>query len=256
MMISGTGESRQMSDFLIALRFLTRIPSGENTSSLAWGSMAGSLTYYSLVGAVLGGIIALVSSGTDALRLGWSGDVLVVVALILLTGGLHLDGLADTADGVFSCLPRDRKLEIMRDSRIGTMGAAALWIVLILKVALLGDFNGWDKTRILFFMPVAGRGAMVWAVIRFPYARKEGMGSFFQGAAKRQLAVNGVFVIIAAFVLFGLHGLILVGILTGAVQIMSYCLARSLGGLTGDTYGALCETTEMLTLLAGVVLKL
>ncbi len=255
-MIFGTGELRQMSDFLIALRFLTRIPAGKNTSSLAWGSMTGSLTYYSFVGAVLGIMIALVYVGAGALGLEWSGDVMVVVSLILLTGGLHLDGLGDTADGVFSCRSRERKLEIMRDSRIGTMGAVAIWTVLILKVVLLGEFNGWDKARILFFMPVAGRGAMVWAVIMFPYARKEGMGSFFQGADKRQLAVNGVFVIIAAFALFGFHGLILVGILTGAVHIMSYCLAGSLGGLTGDTYGALCETTEMLTLLAGAVLKL
>lgn len=109
--------------------------------------MAGSLYYFGLAGAVLGGILALVGLGTDALALGGAGNVLVISLLIILTGGLHLDGLADTADGIFSGRPREQKLEIMRDSRIGVMGVLALWMALTLKVALLGQFAALDKAR-------------------------------------------------------------------------------------------------------------
>ncbi len=244
-----------MSGFLRALRFLTIIPAGRPAETSP-AEFAGSLYYFGLAGAVLGGILALVGLGTDALALGGAGNVLVISLLIILTGGLHLDGLADTADGIFSGRPREQKLEIMRDSRIGVMGVLALWMALTLKVALLGQFAALDKARMLLFMPAAGRAVMVLAAVTFPYARKEGgKGSFVQGAGKGPILVNGVFITVIAFLLFGLPGLMLLLILLGTAKILSDRIALILGGLTGDTYGALCEVTEVLVLLLGAVLK-
>lgn len=245
-----------MADFLRAWRFLTIVPLGNEKDTEA-EKMTASLNFYSVVGALLGGILVLVCLGVNALHLGWAGNVALVSFLILLTGGLHLDGLADTADGLFCGRPREDKLEIMRDSRVGTMGVLAVWMILSLKAALLGEFSGFAKLRMLLFMPAMGRGAIVLSVVNFPYARKEGgKGSFLSGAGKSHLLVNGVFLGGLAFLLFGFRGLLLAGLMAGIAQLVAFGIAHMLGGLTGDTYGGVCEITETLTLFLGAILNL
>lgn len=245
-----------MAGFFRAWRFLTIIPLGAQSDTMP-GDMASSLSYYSLVGSVLGGILVMACRGMDALNLGTAGNVILISLLILLTGGLHLDGLGDAADGLFGGRSREQKLEIMRDSRVGTMGLLAVWIVLSLKVALLGEFSGTNKLRVLFLMPAVGRGAMVFSAVCFPYARKEGgKGSFVKGAGKTQLLLNGVFLSILALFLFGSKGIALLIIALGIGHFLSLGIARALGGLTGDTYGAVCEFTEMVVLLSGALLRL
>lgn len=246
-----------MSDFFVALRFLTVIPLGEAASPPSHQEMARSLNHYSLVGLLLGGVIALVSMGTSYLGLGLSGDVVIVAALCLLTGGLHLDGLADTADGVLNCRTREEKLKIMRDSRIGAMGAIALWIVLMLKVTLLGEFALPEKLFLVWFMPAMGRCAMVWSAVRFPYARASGgLGSFSQGAGRASLSVNAGVIVVSGVLLLGISCLAIIVVVMALAHLLSMVLSRMLGGLTGDTYGAVCELCETLTLLMGVVIGL
>lgn len=246
-----------MSDFWVALRFLTVIPLGKAASPLSYQEMVRSLNYYSLVGLLLGGVIALISTGTSYLDLGLSGDVIIVAALSLLTGGLHLDGLADTADGVLNCRAREEKLAIMRDSRIGAMGAIALWIVLMLKVSLLGEFAFPEKLRLVWFIPAMGRCAMVWSAVRFPYARASGgLGSFSQGAGKASLYVNAGIIVVAGVLLLGISCLAIIIVVMAFAHLLAMVLSKRLGGLTGDTYGAVCELCETLTLLMGTVIGL
>lgn len=237
-----------MNDFFLALRFLTVLPWGGSRPPDT-GELVRSLNYYSLVGLLLGGALALVSLASSAHGLGLSGDVLVVAVQCFLTGGLHLDGLADTADGVFSSRSREKKLEIMRDSRIGTMGAVALWVVLMLKTALLGDL-GAHKVLVLWWMPALGRGAMVLAAVCFSYARPGGgLGSFTQEAGAAALLVNGGVIVASGTLLLGVKVLAVTAVVLVAAYLLAAALARSLGGLTGDTFGAVCELSETFTLL-------
>jgi len=243
-----------MGNFLTAVRFLTVIPLTKAAQPPTDGELVGSLNYYSLVGLILGGLLALISLGADLLGLGLSGSVIIISVLIILTGGMHLDGLADTADGIFNCRSREEKLKIMRDSRIGAMGAIALWVVLMLKVSLLGELLLPDKLFLVWFMPAVGRGAMVWSVVKFPYARDSGgLGSFSKGAGAAAIHLNIATLVISGVLMLGIYSLLIIVGVFALAHIVSLLLSRVLGGLTGDTYGAICEISETLTLLFGIV---
>jgi len=200
--------------------------------------------------------MAAVFPWLDRLIPGLAAGIILVVMWEMLTGGIHLDGLADTADGLFSRRPRERKLEIMRDSRIGAMGAAALWAVLALKSAALAAVPPPVIVPYVVFAAASGRWAMVWAITFFPYARAEGAGSIFHG--ERLLpaaAAASLFWAAAGLWLLRLPGAL---IILPAVVLLNHMLCiflkSRLGGLTGDTYGALCQVMEVWVLLLGSVL--
>ncbi len=230
-----------------AIRFLTIIP-------VPWlppmdeRSIPRSIPWFPIIGLLIGGLL---------LPIGWLagwlwGDlvraVLVVVAWAVLTGGLHLDGLSDTFDAVWSWRPRERKLEIMRDSRIGAMGALALSAVLLLKVAWLhaADEQWWQA---MLLAPLWGRWADSYGIHWFPPAREGGLGrSFQEDVQPRHFYLTTAATLLLAMLIGGA-----VGLLAGlAVWLATWLLAkwwtRDLGGLTGDTYGALCEIGEVMVL--------
>lgn len=230
-----------------AIRFLTIIP-------IPWlpamdeRSIPRSIPWFPIVGLLIGGVL---------LPIGWLagwlwGDlvraVLLVVAWAVLTGGLHLDGLSDTFDAVWSWRPRERKLEIMRDSRIGAMGALALIAVLLLKVAWL-HAAGEQWWQAVLLAPLWGRWADSYGIHWFPPAREGGLGRTFQDEVQpRQFYLTTAATLLLAGLIGGL-----VGLLAGlAVWLATWLLARwwtrDLGGLTGDTYGALCEIGEAVVL--------
>jgi len=182
--------------------------------------------------------------------------LIIIVILIILTGGLHLDGLMDTADGIFSGKSRERKLEIMKDSRVGAMGIIAFGTVLVLKIALLGEIPPGDKATWLLLMPAAGRWALVFAIYKYPYARKEGgLGSIFDNVDARKLAGASAIFVFAAIIALGVYGALLALLVYLFARIVSKTIAGVLDGLTGDAYGALCEVTETWTLFLGAVLR-
>ncbi|MBC8078254.1 MAG: adenosylcobinamide-GDP ribazoletransferase, partial [Chloroflexales bacterium] len=148
-------------------------------------SMVRSIPWFPLAGAMIGAL---------TLPAGWLGDTLwgataraalVVVAAGVITGGLHLDGLSDTFDGVMSWRPTERKLEIMKDSRIGAMGALALVAVLLLKVVFLGA-AGSEWWRAALLAPVLGRWADCYGIFFFPAARGGGLGRTFNELVQRR----------------------------------------------------------------------
>jgi len=173
---------RSLLDQLIAaIRFLTIIPV---PGAMAAGErlLATAIALFPLVGVLIGGLLALV--GLVANRL-W-GDGVRAVAIVaiwgVLTAGLHLDGLSDTFDGVMSWRSPERKLEIMRDSRIGVMGALALLAVLGLKTALLSAAGAW--TIALLVAPTLGRWAICYGLCRYPSARADGLGAMVQAQSE------------------------------------------------------------------------
>lgn len=233
---------------LDAIRFLTILPLPAKREPTE-ADLARATACFPLVGMLLGGALLLSSKLAASLWSPMTVNALVLIVLGLLTGGLHLDGLADTVDGLCGGTTREEKLAIMKDSRVGAFGAAALFGLLLLKFSLLGELSGALHGDALVLAPTLGRWAMVCAIFFFPPARAGGMGPLFKKhCGRRELAFATATALGCTLLLFGLWGLAILGGLGLAVAVMAWALTRALGGLTGDTYGALCEVSEVLTL--------
>jgi len=235
--------------FLLALSFLTIIPAYNKAAGEK--EMADSLYFYPVVGFVIGGILVVISEIGRYLPLGLGADALIIAAWIVLTGGLHLDGLMDTADGLFSGKERQRKLEIMRDSRVGAMGVISLTVVLLLKFSFVAAFPYPDRIWVLLLAPVVGRCVMVYAISFYPYAREgSGLGRCFgENAGKNKFFAALTILLLGALaagagkaLLFALAAVLL------SMVIVKH-IAGILGGLTGDTYGAVSEIAEAIFLI-------
>lgn len=241
---------RRIDAALLALQFLTviRLRPRTTVNSLVLGE---SLAWFPTVGVLLGGALALVAGAGGWLLGPAVAAALVISASVFLTGALHLDGLADCADGLFGGHTRERRLEILRDSRIGTFGATAVILALLLQVAALGSMTSREQAAALAVALVVARVAMVWSVAALPYARPTGLGRMYRdGVRAPTVMIASVTALAAAVVVYGAAGgaLIVAPLLvTGGV---GWLAMRRLGGMTGDVYGAVCVLTETLTLLA------
>lgn len=240
--------------FFATLSFISRIPVPERwLHGLDADDYVRGIVTFPLVGVLLGAL----SGGVLMLLAPWCGTPLAalfgVLALALLTGGFHLDGLADTCDGVFSARRRERMLEIMRDSRLGTHGGLALVFVLVAKILTLSELQLRDTPMIaaLAVACAAGRGCAVLLMYGHRYAREEGLGNLFIGkvTAKATL-VTLLITLLLATGLLGMHGLIALVITAAMVFVLGVLLKRTLGGQTGDTLGAAIELGELIFLLA------
>ena len=232
-----------------ALRFLTCIPV-PGLPAPDERSMARGLAAFPAAGLIIGALG--IGAGVIA-QMAW-GPLLASLAVVstwtLVSLGLHLDGVADTCDGMFSGHPRERKLEIMRDSRIGALGALGLMLVLAFKVLALFSLDAWWWLG-AGLAPVCGRWAAVYGIFRFPAARREGptadlhrtiRGRDFLWATLSALAV-------CAFFAFP-HGVLLLLLAASVTHLLGRLFLSSLGGLTGDTCGAMSEVAEVVALLA------
>lgn len=232
-----------------ALRFLTVLPV-PGLPPMQGATIARSIPWFPAVGLVLG--LLLLPVGWLAGLL-WGAPVqavLLVVCWGALTAGLHLDGLSDTFDAVMSWRPRERKLEIMKDSRIGAMGAIALIAVLLLKVAFLAQAGDQWWVAVLL-APLWGRWADVYGIVWFPAAREGGLGRTFHAQVRRRdFYLTTLATSVAAFLLGGVAGLLAGLLVWGMAWLVARWWTRDLGGLTGDTYGALCELGEVVALAA------
>jgi len=246
----------------LAVTFLTGIPlkvEGEVSPSDLWGSMG----WYPLVGLAMGFVAWVVYAGLDSFLPGLVAATLVVILLELLTRGLHLDGLMDTADGIFSGAPRERALEIMKDHNVGAMGVAAAVLLLVLKVAALGALARADAAAPLIAGLAAARALPALDVYHWSYARLAGTGEAFTREHTPQPLQLAGGLLLAGIVVAGLAGLVTgaagswyAGIVVAAVGVgvalgVQAYVARKLGGLTGDVYGMGIELAEAAALVAG-----
>ena len=237
-----------MNSFLVGLQFLTRIRIVRQTVWTA-EDFGRSTRFFPLVGLVLGICYALAAwilvsvLGMRALT-----AALLLILPLLLTGGLHADGFMDTADGVFSGRERERKLEIMKDSRVGSFGVVAFVLLMFLQFALLLDMSPPLLVPVFFVMPIIGRMAMVLAVSCFPYARADGMGKTFADMADRRTVAIAVVTTSVLVIPIGL--LATLALVIGIVFSLLFCrwMTAILGGVTGDVYGAATVLTETIVL--------
>lgn len=240
----------------LALGFLTRLPIPHvhepRRSDFAW-----ALFWFPAVGALLGVSLVPFAWGGAALELGVSVQAALVVTLLaLLTGGLHLDGLADTVDGLSGGRDHKARLEIMKDSRIGAHGAVSIVLLLLVKFALIAEWLHfepvWGSAQALIIAPVTARLVAVCAVAWFPYARATGLGAAFKEASRITLPAFAGCWLLPLFLwpqtrwVFVVAGAVSLGLGLLSARLIS----KKLHGLTGDTYGALIECTEVFALLA------
>ena len=236
-----------MRGLLVALGFLTRIPVPVRVFDDARAQRT-SLAWYPMVGVIVGALVTalfLVLPREHALL----SAALTLLAWVALTGGLHLDGLADSADAwVGGFGDRARTLEIMKDPRSGPAGVTAIVLLLLLKFAALSSLspaNAW----LLGLSPLLARAALTAAFVTTPYVRSGGLGSALKDAP-RVACVVALLCAIAACVACRLPGVFALGAAIVVFALWRRACMRRLGGFTGDTAGALAELVEAGVLVA------
>lgn len=240
------------------LAFLTRLPHWPRAYENGPHPLGRDAALFPLAGL----IAALPSAGVLLLSsaLGLSplvGAAISVLLMVTVTGALHEDGLGDTADGLFGHHGRERALLIMKDSRIGTYGALALFGGMILRIALLSDIgtmNAASAALALLAAAAVSRGAMAWLWSCLPTADPGGLADSVGRPGRREGATSALIGLGLLVVLGGLGlngwGIVCAGVFTAATTILfRRMLKRRLGGQTGDTLGALQQIAEIMVLL-------
>ncbi|MFW6149978.1 MAG: adenosylcobinamide-GDP ribazoletransferase [Chloroflexota bacterium] len=213
-----------------------------------------SVMLFPLVGLVLGVALLGLDRLLELLLPAMASSALVVVALIALTGALHLDGLVDTCDGFAVKGSRQQRLDAMRDSRVGGFGVIGGAGVILLKFASLASLSGWMRGAALLLMPVLSRWAMVYAITGFRSARSDGLGwTAKQASGGRGLALATTITVAASVAVLSYWGVALMAVLSVLCLVACRSLQSSFGGLTGDSYGAVNETAEVAVLLLVLV---
>jgi len=267
-MTPGKRRGSPLAGLALAVEFLTVLPVRrahvDEPVSAEPPDMARALPWFPLVGALLG----LAFVGLDwALAFAFPPGIRAVALLAfdaLVTGMLHLDGFVDCCDALLGTRTVERRLEILRDSRVGAYGALGGALLLIAKFAALTALvSGPVRVLTLLVAPILGRWGMVYAVTRYPYARAAGAGAPFRNRGMSQLILASVVMLLllaASALIIGsrgagikemlpLAGLLLVAALLVLLGWLAWASRRLGGGLTGDTYGAACVLAELAVLL-------
>lgn len=241
-----------MKSIKLALGFLTTIPVRVN-ETLQPGDLGRAAAWFPLVGAAIGGVLAGAHWLFVLIFPPAVAAVLLVVLWAGLTGGLHLDGLADCCDGMLASTSRERRLEIMRDPRLGTFGGTGLVLQLLLKVSLVSALAADHAVWALLFAPALARWLILLAA-RQPTARPGGMGADFALGLKGRVFLAAALVPLALIALDWPRMLLAAG-LAHLLALGIIALARArLGGVTGDVFGLTVEAGETAALLAFVVI--
>ena len=241
--------------FRIAVSFLTRLPlpyKGEWDEK----SFSRAAVWYPLVGLITGAIVAAVVWLLQWLHFGGIAVVCGLIAAVVVSGGIHLDGFMDMCDGLFASRGRERALEIMKDSRVGSFAVIGIVLLLLLKYSLYFDLlYSAVMVPALLAAFVFSRFMLLCCMVAFPSAREEGLGVTVKRYLTRADLVWGVLLILAIFALWGGLYPLLIALLLSFFVIMGFAalVNRFLHGLTGDIYGAMAELGEAVFLLMTLI---
>jgi len=233
---------------VVAARYLTIVPLPGEVPHRA-DALGRAAVWFPVIGLGVGAVLVVTARVTEVLFPALLAGLLTVTVWKLLTGGLHLDGLADCLDGLAGRDPEHR-LAIMRDSRIGAFGAIGLILLLLIEIAAVAELSTSTRVRSLLVVPVIARATPPLLVRLFPAARSEGLGVAFGAGVSRWAAP----VALAIALVVALAALRTVGVLVLAVSVVSALvfarfLAARLSGITGDVLGAAIEVAELAALL-------
>ncbi len=246
-----------------AIGFLTILPAAPGDAA---GGLASARTWFPVVGLILGAILvaadlllrsvdSMVTQGDSTLPPLLSA-VLLTVILVVLTRALHLDGFMDCCDALFGGFDRKRRLEILRDPHVGAFAVTGVVCLLLLKASAILALPQAGRLWVLLLFPCLSRWAVVLAMELFPYVRSGGIGTPFLNNTRRwQVAFALLVTVIAALVIAGVAGLVLVAVTSAVAWCVGAWASKQLGGVTGDVYGAVIEVSEVAVLLVGVFLS-
>ncbi|MBZ9577981.1 adenosylcobinamide-GDP ribazoletransferase [Patescibacteria group bacterium] len=244
-----------MKQFLIALQFLTILPI-KIKSGVKRKDFGAALIYFPIVGAFIGLLLVLIllifSSLPHLVTV-----VLLLIGLIVITGGVHLDGFADTCDGFYGAKPKEKILEIMRDSRVGVMGVIGIVTLLLLKFSLIASLPQNILWRALITMVVFARWSQVLACFTSNYARKEGKAEYFiEYNSKKEFFLGGLLTMALFLLLMELKGIILLALSLLPICLFITYVKKRIGGMTGDTIGATSEVAEIAVLFFALICRI
>lgn len=237
-----------------AFSFLTVIPVPQ-----AWTKdekcFASSIHWFPVIGLFIGLLSWLLACSLPMLLPSQPTAFIIVMFPALISGGLHLDGLADTADAFFSSRTKGRMLEIMHDSNIGAMGVLALVFAIGLKFAIIISLPLHLVVTGALLAPMIGRCAFAAMIVQIPYAREDGLGGIYWSRKPILLLLPTILVIGLPIMILGVEA----GICLASVPILTAILfsmhcRRKIDGGTGDTLGALCELTSLSVWVAIAIL--
>ncbi|RNB80134.1 adenosylcobinamide-GDP ribazoletransferase [Brevibacillus fluminis] len=234
-----------MKAFFHAVAFLTRLPVPRlSTETRDWTN---SVAYYPVVGVILGFILWGITWLASALFPPVVASILVLGSWVYLTGGLHLDGWMDVADGLGSNRDRERMLAIMKDSRVGAMGVIACVLLLLFKGAAILELS--HSAAWLVAATAGARFALTGVIWFFPYLSERGLGSGLRdGLSPWKLIAGGIVTLGVIAWLVGVGGLLAFGAALLGAWLVARSLVSKLGGMTGDCYGTIVEGTEAMLL--------
>lgn len=202
---------------------------------------------------VVGALIGLLLVGANAL-LGPLFPPALRAALVLalwvaMTGALHLDGFVDSCDALLATRPPEARLEILRDTHVGSFGVVGAVMLLLIKFTALMAHLSMGRWIALFVAPLLGRWAMVYAMAHYPAARAAGMGKTVQGSVREHTLLGATLLTLPVLSTRPLEGL--VAFLSAWIFTLLFArwVLRRIPGFTGDIYGALCESVETMILL-------
>jgi len=237
-----------MKAFLIGLQFLTRIHLAPQS---VWKDedFGRSVTWFPVIGMVIGVFLCVLYF------LLWPFDLPLLIAFLLvvgeffITGGIHADGLMDSADGLFSGRTKERSLEIMKDSLVGSFGLMAFVFLVLLKTFCLYSVDDRPLYLLLLAMPAVSRFGMVISICEYPYARPFGIGKSFAAYRDKHAVVIAFILALLPALYFRTGWLILMGVGILVTLWLNRWVVSKIGGTTGDTYGFVAEITEVVMAL-------
>lgn len=240
--------------FLIALQFLTRIPVALKSQPTEQ-EIGHSLAYYPLVGVLIGMLVISLGWLLSSFSTPWINAAIMLTAWVLLTGGLHLDGLSDSADAwVGGMGDHDKTLAIMKDPYCGPMGVIAIVLVMLLKITALHTLIQAGEWAVLLASIILARTMLVLLFLTTHYVRNIGLGACLAAHHSRRWCIAIVIAVLLCTTLLIQNGYVLILVTLTMFLFLRHVMLKRIGGTTGDTAGALVELSEVIVLLMGILL--
>ena len=247
-----------MKRFIAILQFMTRIPINMDVGFDE--DFHKSIAYFPLVGFVLGILLFLIGIVSGLMFDSLITSIIITLSSVILTGGLHIDGLGDTFDAIYSYRDKEKMLEIMKDSRLGTNSLLAIMFVILLKIGFINSIINADCMWMIMFMPVVGRLGVIRLTYKTITPRKKGMGNMFIGKCSTGMFISAILYTIAIILLvtqfiflarFEVAVEIIISIVVVILfnQIFKSHIYKKIDGVTGDVLGCSIELGEIIYLL-------
>ena len=233
--------------FVFALQFLTRIQIANPEWDYNKCGRGGA--FFPVIGLVVGGCLLIVSKIGLALFPAVIVAAFLILAGVIITGGLHMDGFMDSMDGLFSGRDRERQLEIMKDSRVGSFGVLGLGCLLLIKFVFYLELLNMNAFLWMLAVPVFGRWTMVYAIRFFPYLRQQGLGNPYSDCIGNREFTWATLVLGVTLICTLRAGAVVFLIPIFLIHLGLRGINTTLGGLSGDIYGAAEEIAEVMGLI-------